>query len=337
MMTQPHLLRWPTRPGQRGFTMVELLVAMAVSMIVALAAISALIVSRQGFSAVDASSQLRDSARFAVDMIQRIGVQAGYKDIAYAATLRPTNNSGVASNPAPGVFGFDNALASATDPTGSSTARTAGSVGYGSDVLVLRYQIPETYPGSLVPDQSMIDCLGQSATAIPTDRDNTVASIIHVDIAEGEPSLMCTTVNATGTISTPRPIIKGVENFQILYGVDGVVANTAPTGTSDFVADRYLRADQMVVAGDAVATNANWRRVRSIRIGMVVRGAADSTNDRTSITYYPFGTAPGSSSGAAGSAMSSTSDAGTAFTPAFDGRLRQVVTFTVHLRNDQGL
>ena len=41
--------------------------------------------------------------------------------------------------------------------------------------------------------------------------------------------------------------------------------------------------------------------------------------------------------GAAGSAMSSTNDAGTAFTPAFDGRLRQVVTFTVHLRNDQGL
>jgi type IV pilus assembly protein PilW len=336
-MTRAHITRRHARPGQQGFTLVEMLVAMAISMVVAIAAISALIVSRQGYSAVDASSQLRDSARFSVDLIQRIGVQAGFKDIIYAATLRPANNSGVASNPSPGVSGFNNALASATDPTGSSTARTAGSVGYGSDVLVLRYQVPETYPGSGTPDPSMIDCMGQSASSIPTDRDNTVASIIHVDIADGEPSLMCTTVNATGTISTPRPIIKGVENFQVLYGTDGVVANTVPSGTTDFVADRYLRADQMVVAGDPVGTNANWRRVRSIRIGMVVRGAADTSNDHTSQTYYPFGNAPASSGGAAGSAMSSTNDAGTAFTPAFDGRLRQVVTFTVHLRNDQGL
>jgi type IV pilus assembly protein PilW len=35
--------------------------------------------------------------------------------------------------------------------------------------------------------------------------------------------------------------------------------------------------------------------------------------------------------------MSSASDPGTVFTPAVDGRLRQVITFTVHLRNDQGL
>ncbi|KAB7535791.1 hypothetical protein ET532_027825, partial [Verminephrobacter sp. Larva24] len=75
-----------------------------------------------------------------------------------------------------------------------------------------------------------------------------------------------------------RPIISGVENFQVLYGVDGIgPANTAVPGTTDRVVDRYLRADQLTVSGsqpasiNKAATYANWRRVRSIRIGVVLR------------------------------------------------------------------
>jgi type IV pilus assembly protein PilW len=45
----------------RGLTLIELLVAMALSLLVVLAAVSALVVARQGFSSVDASSQLRDN------------------------------------------------------------------------------------------------------------------------------------------------------------------------------------------------------------------------------------------------------------------------------------
>ena len=86
-----------------------------------------------------------------------------------------------------------------------------------------------------------------------------------------------------------------------------------------------------------MATNANWRRVRSMRIGVVLRGPANSAQDRTAQTYYPFGAGVATSGGAKGSALSSMSDEGTIFSPTADGRLRQVVTFTVHLRNDQGL
>ncbi|WP_240538410.1 PilW family protein [Rhodoferax sp. PAMC 29310] len=322
--------------------MVELLVALIISMLIALAAIAALTVTRQGFSAVDASAQLRDNGRFAADLLQRMVVQSGYKDVQYAATTLPTTAvTGLATNPDSNVFGFNNALINSTDPTHASNARSTSVAGYGSDVLVLRYQGVETFPGSGVADGSMIDCAGNGVTAIPISRYDRRESVIHVAVSVGEPALMCTWINpASGTITT-QPIVQGVENFQILYGTDGVTAGAAPTTATDSVPDAYLRADQLTVAGNAVATNDNWRRVRSIRIGMVLRGPANSAIDRTSATYYPFGAAKPSSTGTAGLAMAQTVasalDPGTVFTPAIDGRLRQTLSFTVHLRNDQGL
>jgi type IV pilus assembly protein PilW len=179
----------------------------------------------------------------------------------------------------------------------------------------------------------MIDCQGSAPTAIPTFQDDRLTSVFYVALRNGEPSLMC----MTGA-NNAQPIIQGVETFQVLYGVDAVVPNTAPVAaTKDNAADRYLRADQMTVAGSPAATNANWRRVRSLRIGMVLRGPTGSVQDPTAQTFYPLGLAKGSSSGTVGSAMSSAADVGSIFSPTADRRLRQVVTFTVHLRNEQGL
>lgn len=330
------------RAQQRGLTMVELLVALVIGLLITLAAIAALMATRRGFNTVDASSQLRDNGRFATDLILRLGVQSGFKDVFYAA--KPPSPSEIAANIAPNITGFNNAVSSSSDPLNASTARTAGVEGYGSDILILRYQALETFPGSGISDKSMIDCAGNSSTSVPSTRDERMASILHVAVSQGEPSLMCSTVNSSGTISDQQPIIQGVENFQVLYGTDGASAGVAPpvspassAAISDVVPDRFLRADQMTVAGDAVGTNANWRRVRSLRIGMVLRGSQNSTQERVSQTFYPLGAGKSASTGSAGSAMSSSDDPGTVFTPSIDGRLRQVVTFTVHLRNDQGL
>lgn len=321
----------PVRASQRGLTLVELMVAMAISLVIALAAVAALTVARRGFTTVDAASQLRDNGRFAIDIIQRLGVQAGYQDTPWAITER-RNESGVATNPEPFVFGVNNALRnSATDPANTGVARTAGSAGYGSDILVLRYQTSETFPGSGVPDNSMINCAGNNATGIPANRDDRMVSILHVAESQGELSLMCSSSTDGLSPYDAQPLVRGVENFQILYGID------QSTSAEPVRADRFWRADQMIVAGDPVATNNNWRRVRSIRIGMVIRGPAGSTQDTNTQTFYPFGLAASSAGGAVGSAMASASDVGTTFTPTPDGRLRQVVTFTIHLRNFQDL
>ena len=335
----PRQMRAKELHRQSGLTLIELLVALIISSVVAIAAVSALIVSRQGFSTVDAASQLRDNARFSSDLIQRLAVQTGYRDVRYAASTRSENNAGVTTSPIakPNLFGADNATPSPSDPQNTFTARTAGA-GFGSDILIMRHQTTETFPFSGVSDKSMIDCSGTADGTPATDRDNRTTSIISVGISQGEPSLMCSTVQADGTITDPQPIIRGVENFQVLYGVDNVVPNTAPTGPmGNSVPDRYLRADQLLVAADPIATNNNWKRVRSIRVGLVLSGAPASAQSVLTTTYYPLGQGKDSATGAVGSAFSSASDIGSRYTPTADNRLRQVVTFTVHLRNAQEL
>ena len=323
---------------QHGMTLIELMVAMAISLVIVLAAVASLTVARRGFNTVDAASQLRDSGRFAADLIQRLGVQSGYRDIRYAS--RPCLTGEPNCPPPPDVMGMDNALSDSTDPLNSSTARAAGSVGFGSDILILRYQASELNPGVFPPlaDNTMIDCAGFTGNGASVNRNDRMFSVLHVALSAitGEPTLMCTYERPTGTFNV-TPIISGVEDFQVLYGADGVVPATAPVVPTDRVPERFLRASQMTVAGDPVATAANWRRVRSVRIGMVLRGPPNSAQGQATPTLYLFGPGSDSTGGAAGSALSSSSDPGTVFTPPVDGRLRQVMTFTVHLRNFQEL
>ena len=325
---------------ERGLTLIELLVAMVIGLVIVLAAVASLTVARTGFTAVDAASQLRDSGRFASDLIQRIGAQAGYvsSDILTAAI-------GQSNDPArvPSIGGFNSLLINTADPTAAGNARSNSDPGFGSDVLILRYQASRLFPDSndTTADKTMIDCAGNAIANVlnPTD-DSRIVSIFHVAINQGEPSLMCT-YSATGAAPwTTVPLIQGVEKFQVLFGTDGVIAKAAPIATTTpDIPDRYLRADQIRVNASDVDTKANWRRVRSIRVGLVLRGAPGSSLGNSGQTFHPFGEAAssGGTGVAAGSAFASIDDDGTNFTPTADTRLRQTVTFTVHLRNDQGI
>ena len=329
---------------QRGMTLIELLVAMTLGLLIALAAATALLVSRQGFTAVDASSQLRDNGRFLQSIVQRLGVQAGYKDLGFATNTAAQPNSPAGMGPEgirPYVFGLNNASRTSTNTWDQGTARTSTQLGYGSDILVLRYQTSTTNPAAAASDETIIDCAGIAPTTAPMGADDTIVSILHVGVgSDGEPALMCSRSNTGDAPYDTQPLVQGVENFQVLYGVDGVApGNTVvPLATApDSIPERYLRANQLTIAGNDVATYANWRRVRSIRIGVVLRGGAGSAVDRTSQTFYPLGVSKGSTSGTPGSAFANnTNDPGSIFTPAVDGRLRQTMSFSVHLRNSQG-
>ena len=336
------LLPLPRRP-QRGVTLVELMVALAVSMIVALAALAALNIARQGFTVNDSAAQLRENGRFVSDLLQRLVVQTGFKDLSYATTARPTNVSGIVSNPPPAIYGLNNSSRVSTDAWDAGTTRLSGTTGYGSDILVLRFQPSSNSSTATAADGSMINCNGESLTALPTSRDDRAISILHVGTdSDGEPSLMCSTIPINSTsVSQSTMLVRGVENFQVLYGTDNIAPppnNTVTTSTADGLADRYLRADELTVSGNPTATYFNWRRVRSVRIGMVLRSPLGQSTDATSAVFLPFGVGKGSSSGADGSAFSSSNDPGTtASENTFsDTRFRRAVTFTIHLRNDQG-
>lgn len=124
------------RAGSRGLTLVELLVAMAVSLLVILAAGAALLAGRRGAETVDVAGQLRDNGRFASEIIQRLVVQTGFEDLESAGQPYAnspmsfvTQNEGVPPIEAlrPNLQGYNNATPSSTDPLNAANLNATGA------------------------------------------------------------------------------------------------------------------------------------------------------------------------------------------------------------------
>lgn len=326
------------RRRQHGMTLVELLVAMTLGLLVVLIAAAALLLGQQGYKSVDSTTELRDRERFATDLLSRVIVQAGYQDFG-AAQISVRSSF---ADPEPDVYGWNNAMYAAPNdllvsdstkivsenrPAACTVSDT--SCRNGSDVLVVRYQGVNSTVNAALPDNTMINCAGRGEAGLTNGNlDDRAISMFHVTRGDnGEPSLSCSYYNfATGVWVGPAPIIEGVESFQVLYGTDGVTLMGEPLVAQDSVVDRWLRADQLTVSGNAVKTRENWRKVRAVRVGMVIRGAAGSAPQAATATLTPLG-----------SLYTGPADVGASLAVAADRRLRLQNTFTVHLRNELSL
>ena len=330
---------------QSGLTLLELLVALGLGLVVVTIAATALISGQQGYRAVDATTALRDRERFATDLLSRVIVQAGYQDLGASKVALRSNSKALGIDPEPDIYGWNNAaykdpddllLSTNTKITTGNRPGDCGSVTdtscrNGSDVLVVRFQGVSTITptGTIVADNTMINCSGQGELGLNTgDLNDRAANMFHVTRGtNGEPSLSCSYYNfKTGKWVDPQPMIEGVETFQVLYGTDGVTAATVPSTTAseqDSVADRWLRADQLTVTGNPAATRENWRRVRAVKIGMVLRAPIGSAPQSATATFAPLG-----------ALYASSADDGTSLVVAADSRLRMVSNISVHLRND---
>lgn len=331
---------------QYGLTLIELLVALGLGLLVVIIAATALLTGQQGYRAVDATTQLRDKERFAVDMISRVIIQAGFQDFGASPVAIRSTSSLLGIDPEPDLYGWNNAAY--VDPndlllSGNTTITSGSRPGSctvndtscknGSDMLAIRYQGVSSATSANISDNTLINCAGRGERGLTTGNlDERAASIFYISRgANGEPSLSCAyySFSSAAPAWQAAPILEGVESFQILLGTDQVVPNTVPstTATQDTVADRWLRPDQLTVAGNASATRENWRRVRAVRVGLVLRGAVGSAQQSLASTLTPLG--PMYSSSATTGA-----DSGANLAVAADGRLRLQSTFTVHLRND---
>lgn len=328
---------------QSGLTLLELLVALGLGLIVVAIAAAALILGQRGYRAVDTTTALRDRERFATDLISRVVVQAGYQDFGALNIGLRSFATALGNDPEPDIYGWNNAVYKVPDDLIFSTSTkivdgnrpgdcgtiTDTSCRNGSDVLVVRFQGVSTVSGGTTADNTMINCSGQGEAGLVTgDLNERAVSIFHVARGDnGEPALYCSYYNFSSKVwVAPQPMIEGVETFQVLYGTDGVTAATIPStaaGAQDTVADRWLRADQLTVTNNSAATRENWRRVRAVKIGMVLRAPIGSAPQSTTTTFAPLG-----------SLYASSTDFGTSLAVAADSRLRLVSSFSVHLRND---
>lgn len=340
MHARPHQCR-----RQDGLTLIELLVAMTVGLVVTIAALSMLMMGRTGYTAVDATTQLIDKERFAVDIMTRVIAQAGFEDYGAPTLMTRAVAQKQHLDPEPDIFGWNNTIyanpASAAavtqttlmadgDRPGQCTVTDTSCLS-GSDVLMVRFQGVDGTP--TLADLSMINCRGHGEPA-PKDNDFDNRAMNFFFIARndktGEPSLSCATYNpaAPSNKFSNEALLEGVEALQVLFGTDNVTPNQVPAvAGTDTITDRWLRADELKVPGNPAATSENFRRVRAVRVGLVLRGPPGSAQDRNPMSLAPLGSPT----------YVATGDAGSHLNVAGDGRLRRVVTFTVHIRNELGL
>lgn len=311
--------RRPPARRQAGLTLIELMVALVLGMLIAAAAVAALMVARQGYNSVDQNAQLRENARFAASLIQRVATEAGFENAAdgdvSAAGAKP-----------PGLAGWDNALldvstlpaAQVHDSRDSDCDVADTSCANGSDIMVVRYKGASRPAGPGNPaDGTMINCAG---VAEPETGDRAFSIFHVVRGASGEPVLACTFRDLGLASWRTLPLVQGVEGFQVLYGVDTL--NAVGAAGEDSVADVYLRAADV----DALPVANPWTRVRTIRVGLVLRGPAGGAPDKAASAETIAVLGPG---------FSDAADTGSDLTVVADARMRHRLVFTVHLRNAQ--
>lgn len=308
------------RASQRGVTLVELMVAMAIGLVVVLAASVAFLAGKKLFN-TDADVQAaQDSLRFARHVVQSVVRQAGYAD--YAPDRLNDGVAVIASNATllgHGVGADDLNVVGASNTTVKRDDSSVGENGTDAvaqnDSLLVRF-FGRSKADADTADDTIIDCLGHpqkgpSATPTAVDR---VWSFFYVAVGtDGVPALYCKYRTDKGDF-TAEQLARGVEKFKVVYGYDA---------DGDSVPDAWIDAKGIEVKAQATGSQANveWRKVVAVRVGIVVR--SDRANGDLkkiagqSYTLYPLGTEFEDAS----------------FDPPPDGRFRFVSTFTLMLRN----
>lgn len=241
-MKQSRLPRLPARV--RGFTLVEVMVALVIGLLVSLVIGQIFVGTRQSFNSQDDSARLQESMRFASQVLSRTVRFAGYRT---NPTLDPATVFPKAT--APAIDGVDNSptagLPSGIDPvkpTGSAPAAVP-------DLLSVRFQGDVAGPSG---EGVIVDCVGNpvgfGAMAVNTFG---VRPVTKPD-GTASSSLFCSTDNGA-TWPANNELIADVDNMQVLYGVDS---------DNDGSANYYVRRTDVPDIDTIVAVRV-WVLIRS--------------------------------------------------------------------------
>jgi len=208
---------------QRGVTLVELMVSMLVGLVLLGGVAAVYLGSKQTYGARGGMSSLQENGRIALMRLQTGVLGAGY----------PKNS------------GIEPIVSDASRQVEGASGITPSSDNASGDTLTVSFQpFGKSYAQ---------DCLGQDDTT------NTKGQIVNnyfvkKDAQGKNGQLMC---RGSGN-SVAQPIAEGVDNMQVLYGVDT---------DSDGFANQYLNA-----------SSADWNNVVSIQVALLIN-SIDNVKD----------------------------------------------------------
>lgn len=314
------------RARQRGWTIVELVVATGLGLVLTVLASGLLLATSGSYRHHSEDLWINDGGRYALEIMAQAIRQGAH--VNWDGNEAPPELAG--HEPA-AIAGLD---ASSISKGGDGIAGLMPDVANGSDVLALRFS---GHGEGANGDGSSLNCAGFGVGA-PSAATGRGWSIFYVAAdAGGEPELRCKYRGAAGWGADA--IVRGVDSFQVLYGLD----TDAP---ADGVANTFVNATAIngMDAGLALvgATPAelqrdlhrktHWKRVCSVKLALLLHGEHNTRADAVARRFDLFGPAYADAHG---------DDRGARVAEAMlpdaqRGRVRRVFGATVALRNRGG-
>lgn len=292
---------------ERGVTLVELMIALAIGLLIVLVVTSAYMSGIGSQRAQTDITRLEESARFGFDLLARSIRRAGYRDVFRSSPPTPfCADKRVAFSSAGTAI-----RASNDDTTVDLGGGVSANVLNKSDTIRVRYYGEDNPATPGTPDGAVLDCLGNAV-----GRNTLVQDTIYVaaDAANGnEPSLFCNTDNPAANPKN-MALIPGIESMQLLYA-DENVDETLPK--------RYLPPDP-----DKLDKDRQENGMGGLVISFIVRTREPTGSDRSAKTFSHFGKAY-----AGEPPVAPAGDGGSVFTSPTDGRVRLLFSNYVSLRN----
>lgn len=270
---------------QDGVALAEVMVSMALGMLVVLLACGMLVLANAACRMHSENVWLNDGGRYALDIIGQAVRQSAY--VNWDGELAPAAYDPTSSA---AIGGLDaHSLARASE----GIAHPLAPVANGSDVLMLRFG---GSGGTANGDGSAVNCAGFGVADSHAANERGWSIFYVANDAEGEPELRCKYRSASGWGADA--IVRGVDSFQVLYGVD---LDTPPDG----VPDTYLNASavnaldaSLVLAGGTpderqrdLHRKTYWKRVRAVKVALLLRGDVHTRPDGAPAVYDLFGAA----------------------------------------------
>lgn len=252
-----------------GFTLVELLVGLLVSLFIIGATVAYMLTSAQSFKVQSNDSFSSENARFLLEYFSQNIRQAGLNASDDISTTVDLIYNGNRCSSAENV----------STATGDTSACTVDDFSDGSDRIAIDFVL-----SSKVGAGGASTLCNNQVVNVPAGGSLKVANVYWTDDIDGDGvrSLYCQPLDVDNNtiLGDGAPIIDGVDRIQVQYGVDSDLPLDGQTD-GDGIIDAYHSYQNLVALNPAIPANVT-RRVKAVRLAFLVSsGMSDVENANT--------------------------------------------------------